>query len=139
MKNPITAFIEWFRTLSAAHREYLSHMYFVLTTQNTQELVMDPRNAISKFEFWVTKRDFAVRVIARMVVVRSIIDFLFLNRGLLSRKIPGSMNVVDIAEKQWQAGAASWQQLRSEQLSDRYINSWLKSELAAFQDGVSSD
>jgi hypothetical protein len=106
-------------------------MYLVLTTQNTTDLVMDPDNALARFQMFVTKNDFPLRIVSRMVMVRAIMDFLFVNHDQL---VPGTAvigsNLVDIAEKQWEMALNSWKDLRGTELSDPYIRLWLQSELS---------
>ncbi|MBN1932756.1 MAG: hypothetical protein JW786_14220 [Desulfobacterales bacterium] len=129
MKNPIQAFLEWYRSLALGQRQYLAHMYIVLTTRNTADFVLAREASPERFERHVVKQDFPVRMVAKMMAVRAIIDFIFINRELLHRKIPGAPFVADIAEKQWRKGLESWKILRSMELSDFYTNLWLKSEL----------
>ena len=129
LKNPIVAFLEWYRSLAMGQRQYLAHLYVVLTTENTTELAMAGGCSPEKFEHVVTKRDFPLRMVSRMVVVRAIIDFIFINKDHLVQETPMSSEMVNIADKQWEAGVQTWQSLRGRELSDRYINLWLQSEL----------
>ncbi len=129
MKNPIQAFLDWYRSLALGQRQYLAHMYIVLTTQNTADLVMDRDTSPGRFELHVVKQDFPVRTVARMMLIRSVIDFIFINKDLLSQATPGAPSIVDISEKQWEKGLESWKILREVELSDYYTHLWLKSEL----------
>ncbi|MCP4116875.1 MAG: hypothetical protein GY737_15955 [Desulfobacteraceae bacterium] len=138
MKNPIQAFIEWYRSLAQGQRQYIAHMYIVMTTGNTADLALARDISPARFEYQVLTRDFPVRMVARMVVIRGIIDLIFINRDLLcptqSRITPGTdfksvPNIVDISEKQWEKGLDSWKRLRAVELSDIYTRLWLKSEL----------
>lgn len=142
MKNPVQAFIEWYRSLAREQQQYLAHMYIVLTTENTADLVMARDLSPGRFEFYVLKHDFPMRRVARMMVVRSIIDLIFINRDQLSpvggriqgtdfKSVPNSTvpNIVNISEKQWEKALASWKTLRAVELSDIYTSLWLKSEI----------
>lgn len=129
MKNPIQAFIEWYRSLALGQRQYIAHMFIVLTTQNTSDLVMGKETSPERFELHAVKKDFPVRMIARMMVVRAIVDFIFINKVELSRETPGAPSIVNISEKQWEKGLEAWRVLRGVELSDYYTNLWLKSEL----------
>lgn len=129
MKNPIAAFLEWYRSLALGQRRYFAQTYFVLTTQTTDDILLPQESFHVRFEHLVVKKDFPVRIVSRMVVIRAIIDFVFINKDQLVRDIPGAPSITNIAEKQWEAGLNSWKTLRSVELSDRYINLWLKSEL----------
>jgi hypothetical protein len=104
-------------------------MYIVLTTQNTADFVMDRDTSPGRFELHVVKQDFPVRTVARMMVIRSVIDFIFINKDLLSQATPGAPSIVDISEKHWEKGLESWKILREVELSDYYTHLWLKSEL----------
>ena len=68
-------------------------------------------------------------MVARMMVIRAIIDFIFINKDQLSRETPGAPSIVNIDEKQWRKGLYSWKTLRSVELSDKYFYLWLKSAL----------
>ena len=129
MKNPIQAFVEWYQSLALGHRQYLAHMFLVLTTQNTTDLAMPKETSPDRFLAYVVKKDFPVRVVARMVVIRGIFDFIFLNRDQLVQETPGAPFVVDISQKHWEKGFDSWRMLRGKELSDIYTQLWLKVEL----------
>jgi len=129
MKNPIQAFLEWYRSLALGQRQYLAHMYIVLTTHNTADLVTQRDASPERLERHVARPDFPVRMVARMMVVRAVIDFIFINRDLLSRETPEAPSIANIAEKQWGKGLESWKILRAEELSDIYTHLWLQSEL----------
>ena len=128
-KNPIQAFLEWYHSLAMGQRQYLAHMYIVLTTENTADLAMARDASPERFELLAVKKDFPIRMVARMVVIRVIIDFIFINRDQLARKTPGAPSIANISEKQWEKGLESWKLLRVVELSDIYINLWLQSEL----------
>jgi len=129
MKNPIQAFLEWYRSLAMGQRQYLAHMYIVLTTENTADLAMARGASPDRFEFLVLKKDFPMRMVSRLLVVRVIIDFIFINRYQLAQENPGPAAIVNLSEKQWEKGLESWKVLRGVELSDIYVNLWLKSEL----------
>ena len=137
LKNPIQAFIEWYHSLALGQRQYLAHMFIALTTQNTTDLVMAKDISPDRFERHVMEKDFPVRMIARMVVIRGIIDFIFLNKDQLVPKTPGTPSIVDISQKQWEKGLDSWRILRGVELSDLYTRLWLKSELKILGSQVS--
>jgi hypothetical protein len=129
LKNPIQAFVEWFQSLAVGHRQYLAHMFFVLTTQNTTDLAMAKETSPDRFLSYVVKKDFPVRVVARMVVIRGIFDFILLNKDELLQETPGAPSIVNISEKHWEKGFESWRMLRGKELSDIYTQMWLKAEL----------
>lgn len=132
MKNPIQAFIEWYRSLARVQQQYIAHMYIVLTTENTADLAMAREASPARFEFRVLQKDFPVRMVARMVVIRGIIDFLFINRDQLPGhrgQVSNLSPIVDISDKQWERGLESWKILRAVELSDIYTSLWLKSEI----------
>ncbi len=104
-------------------------MYFVLTTQDTTDLAIESKAALVRFQIHVTKNDFPLRVVARMVTVRAIIDFLFINRDLLVTQPITGPKLTDIAQKQWDTAFESWKILRAGELSDPYIRFWLQSAL----------
>ncbi len=131
LKNPITAFIQWFNSLANTHKEYIAHIYFVLTTQDTTDLALDEENAFIRFQMFVTRQDFPLRVVARMVVIRSVMDFVFINRDQLAPDAVHGPDLIDIAEKQWETASNSWKNLRAKELSDPYIRLWLQAELAS--------
>lgn len=103
-------------------------MYFVLTTENTTDLAIETEMAKDRFVLLVTKKDFSVRVVARMVTVRGLVDFLFINRDQLAAPVLSGANVIGIGEKQWETAFQSWKHIRQTELSDPYIRLWLQSE-----------
>ncbi len=129
MKNPIVAFLEWYRSLALEQRRYLAHMYTVLTVGNTAELAMAGDRSIEKFERVVTERDFPLRRVARMVNIRATIDFIFNSKDQLAGEMQMAPAIINIADKQWEAGLFSYKDLRARELSDPYIQLWLKAEL----------
>lgn len=131
VKNPIAQFLAWYRSLAAGQRSYLAHMYMVLTTENTSDLAMARDHSPERFERVVVQRDFPLRMVSKMVVIRSIIDFIFINKDQLMQETPVATSLPHIADKQWEVGLESWRVLRSVELSDRSINLWLRSELQA--------
>ena len=58
MRNPIRAFLEWYRSLAMGQRQYLAHMYIVLTTENTEDFVTAREASPERFERQVGKTGF---------------------------------------------------------------------------------
>ncbi len=49
-------------------------MYFVLSTQDTADFSLDKEILPEKFLMYITRKDFPLRVVSKMVVVRALIE-----------------------------------------------------------------
>ncbi len=66
-----------------------------------------------------------------MVIVKEVIHFILINRDQMAGQNEPHLNLVDIAEKQWETAQDDWMAIYNNELSDPYIRLWLKSELMA--------
>jgi hypothetical protein len=133
-RNPIQVFIDWFDGLPRVQQGYLAHMYWICTTENTADFVLEIDESLRKFRHYILRSDFPLRMLSRIVIVRSIFDFIMHNRKLISRLEPTSWmqqglqegKVVSLSEKQWDKTSASWLQLTKTDLSDKAISLWVQ-------------
>ena len=129
LKNPIQAFMEWFDLLAVVHREYIAHTYFTLTSATALDFTLSGQEAVFRFQHYIVKKDFALRLVSRMVKVRAVLDFIFTNKDLITVPAALGPSLADISEKQWETALHKWGELRNRELSHAYIRLWLKSEL----------
>jgi hypothetical protein len=133
MKTPIAAFMEWLDSLPESHAGYLAHLYRISTTEDTADLAMTPEESLVRFRHYVVRQDFPLRVVARMVMIRGMMDLIFMTRETLVSQNTGVPfdtgspdNVVLLSEKQWGNVLDSWKRLRSKEMSDSYLFSWAR-------------
>lgn len=130
MRTPIEAFIKWFDSLPVPLREYLAHIFKVATTDDTSEMAALPEQSLQGFRNWAVKKDFPLRVSARIFYIRSIFDLVILHYSeILGAKnhchpSPCKAKITQISSKQWEHVLDSWKVLRKHEMSDNYIHSW---------------
>ena len=127
-KNPAQTFWDWFSDLPVANREFLAHLFWICTTEDTTDLMMDPEASLAKFAHYLSRPDFPVRVLSRVVIVRGMISFILNNRqSFEDRKLwPGSKkNVSFLSEAQWNKHLRTWRMLVSGELSDASLHFWV--------------
>jgi hypothetical protein len=129
-KDPARAFWDWFSSLPAAHQEFVAHAFWICTTDDSNDLILTPRESLAKFGHYVTRPDFPLRVLSRMVVVRGVVNFILTNRESFENKSlwpgAGKTNVVFLSEAQWAKHLRGWRLLLSDELSDASLSFWVK-------------
>ena len=129
-KDPAQAFWDWFSALPAAHQEFLAHVFWICTTDNSNDLILSPQESLAKFGHYVARPDFPLRVLSRIVVVRGIVSFILNNREAFENKKLWSgsrkKNVLFLSEAQWGKHVRNWQLLLADELSDASLNVWVK-------------
>lgn len=132
--NPLQEFINWFNSLSGQHQGFLARIYFFLTTEDSTDLALDPRQAREKFLLLLTRQDFSPRIVARLVRVRSTMDLILENRNYFLQEnnlpfnlTPAQQRKVSFLEpKQWERIYYSWLDLRARALSDQVLSRLLQ-------------
>ncbi len=131
MHTPMDAFLIWFESLPPALRTYLAHLFRVCTTEDASMLALHPDQSLDAFRRWVAKTDFPLRLAARVFHVRAVFDMaVFHHKEMLAADdwgrpiLPGREKIVQLSEKQWDAVAESWKDLRHREMSDKYVHSW---------------
>lgn len=122
-------FINWYNSLSGQHQGFLARIYFFLTTEDTADLVMDSRQARQKFLLFLTRQDFAPRIVARLAQVRSVMDLILENRSyfLQESNLPFELSSAQrrkisfLEPRQWERIHHSWLDLRARDLSDQVL------------------
>ena len=130
MITPLQAFIAWFDNTPVALRQYLAHIFQVCTTENTSLMVVNQEQSLENFKNWLVKKDFPLRVTAKMFYVRSIFDMVIIHYKEILKGddvfnlVSQNQNIVKISLKQWEKIFDSWIDLRKKEMSDTYIHSW---------------
>ena len=130
MITPTVAFIQWFDNIPLELRKYLAHVFRVCTTEDASQMAGLPDQSLTGFRVWAIKKDFPLRLAARMFYIRAVFDMVIMHHreitdddgsfGLLSQKT----NIVRLSAKQWETVINSWIALRQAELSDAYVHSW---------------
>jgi hypothetical protein len=96
-------------------------------------MTMTSEESLVRFHHYVVRQDFPLRIAVRMVMIRSVMDFILITRDTLVAQNAGvpvetgiRNNVVLLSEKQWENVLDSWKRLRSKEMSDSYLFSWAK-------------
>lgn len=126
VENPVIIFRNWFKAQPINQQQYLSRMYWLFTSENTADLILNGQEALKKFDYKLTEQDFPLRILSRAMFVRTMFDFIVKNRQVLERQIPRAGKVCPLSEKQWQKTRQSWLELRSSRLNDQVFDKWLE-------------
>ncbi len=112
---------------------YIARMYILLTTENNADFALDSTEALQRFKNLVNKNDFPVRILSRLMVVCSMVDFILINRPFLDGMAKefefneaGGKKILDISDKQWQKAMASWREVRSTRLTHGAFHRWVR-------------
>lgn len=125
MITPVQAFVLWFDALPNAVRAGLANLFWVCTTDDATLMTQGQEDALVRFRLWIQKRDFPLRIAARIFYVRSVFDLVMLHHGeILKDECGASSNIVALSGRQWETVADAWVGLRNAELSDRYVHSW---------------
>jgi len=125
MKTPLEAFMTWFDGRPLTLRQNLAHIFMVVTTEDAVHMTADPARSLKTFRAWAVRRDFPLRIAARMFYIRSVFDMVvFHHHEILPEQGLPLGNIVQISGPQWKAVFDSWKQLRQNELTDTYIHSW---------------
>lgn len=128
--NPMAAFLNWFDTLPRDFRQRLAHMFMVCTAPDARDMMAPPGTSLARFLNGFKRRDFPLRIVARMFTVRSLFDLLLIHRRELTadpeKWLPDSHtdNMTPLAPYRWEKIYKSWGALRSRELSDAYVHAW---------------
>ncbi|HKL00338.1 MAG TPA: hypothetical protein VJ943_08790 [Desulfotignum sp.] len=130
MVTPTAAFVQWFDNIPLELRKYLAHVFRVCTTEDTSQMAARSDQSLTGFRAWAVKKDFPLRMAAKMFYIRAVFDMVILHHkeitdddgsfGLLSQET----NIVRLSAKQWETVINSWVTLRQATLSDAYVHSW---------------
>jgi len=87
--------------------------------------------ALEKFQAYLSRPDFPLRLLSRMIMVRGMTTYLLSNREILEQgKVfageQDSSNVLDLSETIWKKTWAGWQQLIANELSDKVFAAWTR-------------
>jgi len=130
MKTPLEAFIEWFDTVPLPVRETLAHIFQVATTEDTSLMAVSRERSLERFRHWAIRRDFPMRIAARMFHIRAVFDMVIIHHRELAPEqgigaaLGLSSKIVNISSRHWNTVPGSWKKLRGEELSETYIHSW---------------
>jgi hypothetical protein len=129
--NPLQALWNWFSGLPVQHQEFLATLYWTLTTDDTSDFGLAPDEYVRRFASSLTRQDFPLRTMSRLVIIRSMVDFIIQNRKVLQDDgvLKSKGKVVPLAEEQWKAVASGWAELRQSHLSDANLNRWTRAVL----------
>lgn len=135
--NPMQALWNWFSALPVQHREFLATLYWTLTTDDTSEFGLSPAEYVHRFAGSLQQEDFPLRTMSRLVMIRSMVDFILRNRMVLQDKAldrwafeaHGQGKVIHLAEEQWKSVVSAWYDLRTNELSDDNLSRWTRAVL----------
>jgi hypothetical protein len=133
IRNPLQAFWDWFTGLPLQHQQVLATLTWTLTTEDTSDFGLSPEEYRQRFLNALRRRDFPLRTMSRLVVVRSMVDFIIQNRKLLQdgSGLGTQGNVISLAEEQWKTVGSGWAQLKAGELSDQNLSRWTRAVLKA--------
>jgi hypothetical protein len=129
--SPIKAFLEWFTSLPVGHQGYLARIFWITTTSSANEMVLSDEEYIAKFKNYLTAPDFPLRTLMKLIIVRSVFDFIFENHKLLDEitsKNNGIFfsNVISLEKKQWEKIKRTWWELKNSTLSSTVFSLWME-------------
>lgn len=132
--HPLEALTLWFKSQPYQFRQYIAHMYWYCSSESIDNIFLDPEDYINKFLHHILNPDFPLRLLSRLVIIRSVLDFIIDNHKPLA-KLPGepycpydidtSGRVLDFADTRWEMVLVSWRELRVNALSDQVIRAWI--------------
>jgi len=130
-EHPLPVYQRWFFQIPLAHRRRLALGYWLFTTENTADMAMGHDQALEKFQAYLSRPDFPLRLLSRMIMVRGMTTYLLSNREILEQgKVfageQDSSNVLDLSETIWKKTWAGWQQLIANELSDKVFAAWTR-------------
>jgi len=140
MKNiaikPMEAFWSWLHTLPVSQQQHLARMFFLCTTDNSADFALAPDEALVRLKYYITADDFLLRRLSRLIILRTIFDFILSNRQrfeAMDRQLEAISHTGDrgakvarLSEKQWERTLASWRRFRNSVLTDWVIYSYLR-------------
>ncbi len=136
LKNPVDIFLSWFNTVPIFQQQYLARVFFLCTTENAADFALEPEQARVRLRNYISRRDFPLRIISRLMIARSIFDLILDNHEFFREmetqiaSLPGSGSARDkiasLSEKQWEQTAASWRNLRNSEFNDRAFRMWVR-------------
>jgi len=133
--SPLKSFWDWFESLPVRHRQYLARMFWITTTSNTNEMVLTDEEYVIKFKNYLTAPDFPLRVVIKLLIIRSVFDFILENLDFLT-DINSTMdnasiffsNVEFLEKKQWEKIIKSWWELKNTSLSPNVFSMWARQQ-----------
>ncbi len=133
--SPLKSFWDWFNFLPVRHQQYLARMFWITTTSNTNEMVLADDEYVTKFKNYLTAPDFPLRTIVKLLIIRSVFDFILENLDFLidinSNRDNGSIffsNVEFLETKQWEKIIKSWRELKNTSLSPDVFSMWARQQ-----------
>ncbi len=131
MITPQAAFIQWFNSQPRNVAEILARLFYICTTENTNQMAQDTGTYWSNFKYLLVKSDFPLRIAARMFYIRAIFDMvifhheqLIVGNRMLSHGSGEGTELALLSGKQWERVLDSWTELRGQEMSENYIHSW---------------
>ncbi|MFO7803861.1 MAG: hypothetical protein R6V55_16380 [Desulfovermiculus sp.] len=131
IEHPLPVYQTWFSQIPLAHRRRLALGFWLFTTENTADMAMSHNQALDRFQAYLGRPDFPLRLLSRMIIVRGMTTYLLGNREILEQgsvfaKDQDNSNVLDLSETIWKKTWAGWQQLIAEELSDKVFSAWTR-------------
>jgi hypothetical protein len=130
MKSPLDAFVAWFDGIPLPVRHSLTHIFYVITTEDTSRMAQPRTYSLEQFRTWAVSIDFPLRIAARIFYIRSVFDLIiFHHHEIFQKKTlfgPSAQksNILNLSGPQWMATRDSWHSLRQKDLSDSRIHTW---------------
>lgn len=139
-QSPAAALVGWFDELPAPQQHYLAYMVWLTTTQNSADLSISTGEAVKRLRAYMQEPDFPIRVIARIVQLRGLLDFFIehqrylpvpaLEQPFLEEQgaLPAAGNVHSL---QWERTRQTWRDLCKSRLPDTVLRRWLRHSMEA--------
>lgn len=131
IEHPLPAYQRWWSHIPLAHRRRLALGFWLCTTDSTADMAMNHDQAVHKFQAYLQRPDFPLRLLSRMVIVRGMTTYLLSNREILEQSSvfaaeQENSNVLDLSTTMWKKTWAGWQKLICHELSDQVFAAWTK-------------
>ena len=127
--EPEKGFLAWFNSIPFWQQRTLAHLYTMMTSPNTAYFALDGAEALSHFLNVVSRPDFPVRRVARLLQVRSVFSSLSYQLEFRRPSMPDNAGLqeeaVSTASHHWDQCAQSWHSLCAEELSYAALHRWL--------------
>jgi hypothetical protein len=132
--NPIQSYLTWLTRIPVPQARYIAYMFFLSTTENTADMVMEYEESLVRFKNYLVREDFPLRVLTRMVIVRDITNLIVKNHEVFTSEQQFAQvvrekeadNVVFLSPRQWEKTWVSWQEIYYHILSDQVFSLWLR-------------
>ena len=127
--EPEKRFFVWFESIPLWQQRTLAHLHTIMTSPNTSYFALDGAEALRHFFNVMSRPDFPVRRVARLLQVRSIFSFVFYDVEFVRRYTLDNPDLrdgaVNAAPHHWDRCAEQWRSLCAQELGNASLHRWL--------------